>query len=123
MANELSVTTYISGAGGTNAYATVTGGSTTAFNVDQSTKRYTKKVVNVGTSEETIDLDDVSSPGYAYFKNLDGTNFVQLGASTGVYFARINADKGAIIPLDSGVTIYAKADTAAVDLDVLVFST
>ena len=48
-----------------------------------STKKYIKGKVSVGTSEEAIPLGEVASLGWAVFKNLDGTNYVEIRKGTG----------------------------------------
>lgn len=74
--------------------------------------------VDVGTSEETISFGDCV-PGFVEIVNLDATNFVQLGFSTGVYGMRLLANGGpALFYLETGATIYAKADTAEVRLRI-----
>jgi len=73
--------------------------------------------VNIGTAEETISFGDVT-PGWVEIVNLDDTNFVDLGFSTGVYGITIPAGSTCLFKMKSGATIYAKADTAAVELMV-----
>lgn len=67
---------------------------------------------------------DLGSAGLGYFKNLDGTNYVELGvdvAGTFYPFAKILAnDPPNLISLASDV-IYAKANTAAVRLLFEIF--
>lgn len=86
-----------------------------------TTKRFTQTtarggnpgVVDVGTSEETISFGDCV-PGWTEFENLDTTNYVQVGFSTTVYGFRLLANGGkAIVYLESGATVYVKANTAA----------
>ncbi len=77
----------------------------------------------VGTSEESLSISsDLSNgTGYAHFVNCDSTNYVQVGISAGSYFMRLKAGEPAILPLDNGVTtLYLKANTASVELEVLV---
>lgn len=69
----------------------------------------------VGTSEETLNLGDVSSLGYVFVKNLDSTNYVQFGATTGVYSIHVRAGEVALWPHDTA-TVYALANTASVDI-------
>lgn len=79
--------------------------------------------VDVGTTEETIGFGDVT-PGFVEFVNLDTTNYVEIGFSTGVYGIRLLAGGGpALIYVNTGATIYAKANTAACDVQITSVST
>jgi len=74
-------------------------------------------VQNIGTAEETLGLGDVTPAGYAVFLNLDASNYVELGKATGVYVLKLKAGEFALMRLDTWSTIYAKANTAAVNLE------
>lgn len=80
---------------------------------DQTTARGGNPgTVDVGTTEETVSFGDCV-PGFVEMVNLDATNFVQVGFSTGVYGFRLLANGGpALIYLETGATMYVKADTA-----------
>jgi hypothetical protein len=97
--------------------------------ISGGTKRVTETVQSVGTSEEAVDLGEVSAPGYAIFQNLDDTNSIDLKVATaGAIFARLDADlnddgKGgfALLKLGSGAQApYAIANTAACRMRVIV---
>jgi len=78
----------------------------------------------IGTSEETISLTDLSSPGRAWLENLDETNYVQVGPDSGgsmVPFLRLDPGQANLLTLEPGVTLKAKADTAPVKLLVRVY--
>lgn len=78
--------------------------------------------LSIGTVEETVSWStDIGDEGYIFLKNLDTTNFVQLGFSTGVYGMKLKAGEIALFRLEPGVTLYAKADTAAVSLQYIVY--
>lgn len=94
-----------------------------------TTKRPVKLVQNVGTSEEAIDLGDTGTPVYAFFKNLDPTNFINLKVATGgAIFAKLRPDTNgdgtggvAMLELGSGATApYAIADTAACNMEIML---
>jgi hypothetical protein len=73
-------------------------------------------VVDVGLSPETIGFGDIV-PGYVYAKNLDATNYVQLGVDySGVFvpMLQLKAGEQSLFRLDAGVTTKAMANTAAV---------
>lgn len=80
----------------------------------------------IGTSEEEIaiaaDITGGSDPGYCLIYNADATNYVQVGVSTGAYFARLKAGQSAVVPLDSAVTsLFLKANAAACDVEVWIW--
>ena len=73
--------------------------------------------VNIGTSEETINFGDIT-PGWVEIVNLDDTNFVDLGFSTGVYGITLPVNGVCLFKMKSGATLYAKADTAACEISI-----
>jgi len=78
----------------------------------------------VGTTAEAIGISaDVATKGWAYFRNVDSTNYVVLStASDGTTpFAKLMPGELALIPLGSG-TIYGMANTAAVNLEYQVYA-
>lgn len=88
--------------------------------IDRSGTEMVGYVQSIGIVEETLTtLADVATVGWAYFENLDTTNFVQLGPATGSYFLKLLAGEKCVCPLNSA-TIYALADTAAVRLMVTI---
>lgn len=46
-------------------------------------KRYTKHVQTIGTSEEALDLGDITSVGAIIIQNMDETNYVEIKDGTG----------------------------------------
>jgi hypothetical protein len=82
------------------------------------------EVVSVGTSAQTLPTTGVATLGYALFKNIDATNYVQIGLQSGgvdYWFVRLKAGETAIVRLDQGLTLRAKANTAAVFVSYMVF--
>lgn len=91
------------------------------FNTDMSGDDIINATQVIGTSSETLNLGEISgAPGSLVIKNLDATNFVTIGGDSGltVFSLKIPAGKFAFIQPTSG-TIYAKADTAAVRVQIL----
>ena len=78
------------------------------------------QTLSIGTTEESLALGtDVTLPAHVCIANLDSTNYVQIGFSTGDYVVRINPGAAALLPyVESGTTIYAKANTASVTVQV-----
>lgn len=103
-----------------------------SFNTDQATARASSAVQNIPTTAGGTALvfnASLTTQGYAYFINLDATNYVSIGVQVGGTFyplARLKGGasgkkEGAILRLEPGVTVYALANTAAVDLEFGVF--
>lgn len=70
----------------------------------------------VTTSEVTVDM---TGYGFVWIQNLDATNYVQVGYSTGVYGQRLRAGgPPAMLELDPGTTLYLKANTATCRVDI-----
>lgn len=79
---------------------------------------------SIGTSAETVSLGEISgAPKQVLIKNLDVTNFVEIGGDSGLTVFKLKILPGCsnlISP--SSATIYAKADTAAVRILVAAAS-
>lgn len=93
--------------------------------VTQTTQGAAGGVQTIGTTSEAIVVTDVATPGYAFFRNLDSTNFVTIGSyvSTTYYPAiKLKAGEYAIVRLATGLTFHALADTAAVKLQYAILS-
>lgn len=82
---------------------------------------YVANVQEIGTNEEALALGDVTAPGYAILHNLDDENFVEI---------RAGSAEEDVIKLEPGdvqlvrfatATPYAIANTAAVDLEYIIF--
>jgi hypothetical protein len=116
MADEITVTTTLAAVKGTAKFSD---GQTAR--VDWTTARETGLTQSVGTTHEAITISaDVATPGWAYFKNNDSTNFCDLGlvvAATFYPLIRLKAGEAALFRLSPAAAPYAKADTAAVDLE------
>jgi hypothetical protein len=80
---------------------------------------------NIGTTAEAINLGTVAAPRWAVFINRDATNYVEIFTSNGgVIFCKLLAGEGCLIPLGSGVTApYARANTAAIELEYAIIDT
>lgn len=118
MANEITVTGSLAVSNGQYVDSIPT------FRVqdDQSSLGGHGSVVEVGTSEESMPVGDVSSEGWLSIKNLDATNYVEYGPdSTGmVAFGRLEPGHTHLVKLKSGVTVKWQANTAAVKVKMLL---
>lgn len=82
-----------------------------AVSVTMTGSQYCGKTQTVGTSEENLDKGDISTIGLVMVRNLDNTNYVELGSSTGVYSVKLLPDELNVFRWD-GTNIIAKANTA-----------
>lgn len=122
MADEITITTSLSFVKGNVSESL----SDTSLTRDVSGTKYVKGVQNVGfASEEALDMGDIltgatTSPGYAFFRNLDATNFVTIRGATGI------ADTVKLLPGDVALfrlaadAPFVQADAAAVNLEYLI---
>lgn len=120
MADEITIVSGIS-ALKTNLSITVPVSSYTA---DLSGSRFIRNCQNIGTTYEAITVGDVSSAGYCYIINLDSTNYVEIGREVAAAFygvVRIDAGEKAGPFKLSTTSIFGRANTAAVNIDILIF--
>jgi len=92
--------------------------------IDVSGNAFCYAIQNIGTTEENLIVNDVSTNGYCIVKNVDATNYVTLGKTiSAVYqpFLKIKPGESQLIRFDSG-TIQAKANTAAINLEYWLIS-
>ena len=83
------------------------------ISVDITGDAFSHEVQSVGTTEEALAQGaDLGTPGYILIKNLDSTNYVEVGSTTGVYDIKLKAGEVALYRHNSA-TVYAKANTAA----------
>jgi hypothetical protein len=117
MANEITVQTSLQLANGNLKFARGAN-----FKADQATGiRGGPGVQVIGTTQEAIAIgSDVATLGWAWIQNLDATNYVEIGVVVSATFYptnRFNPGEGYPIRLSPGVTYYAKAHTAPVNLE------
>lgn len=79
----------------------------------------------IGTSEEAIVMGDVSTPGWAWFKNLDDTNYVEIRPATGVAdLLRLNPGEECVFRFAADATApFAIANTGAVYIEYVICNT
>jgi hypothetical protein len=120
MADEITLTLKMAVLKGALAHTENPG----AISVTLSGTNATGGVQNISTTAEALTMGDVSSPGYAYFRNTGTTNFVELGTGTGgsfVGFAKLKAGEAAVVRLTTAAPT-ARANTAAVDLQYFILA-
>jgi hypothetical protein len=112
MANELSVSISLSVRSGNYRESVVESGR-----FDQSEQLASAGVVAIGSNAvQTISLGDVTTAGYAAFRNLStatsGTSYIALGAYDGTTlheFVRLGRGQPAVLPLIGNVTVGAQS--------------
>lgn len=92
-----------------------------------SSKSGRRNVQVIGfAADEVIDVTDVTTPKECYLKNLDATNYVDIGPTTAgamLGMVRLLAGEQCVFPILPGTVIRAQANTAAVNLLVNVYAT
>lgn len=94
---------------------------------DMASARTHESVQAIGfAAHEAIVINtDIATIGYAVIKNMDATNYVEVGlvvAATFYPFSKLLPSEVGLLPLAPSVTYYAKANVASVDLFVKVTS-
>ena len=110
MANEIQVSAKLKVANGASVFEYSTG----SMLVNQSVQGGpTPGYLTIGITEESETFSELSVLGWLIMRNLDPTNFVEWGFSTGVYGGRMEPGESAgPFRLKPGTTLYLKADTA-----------
>lgn len=93
------------------------------LNVDMSGSNAAGGVQAIGTSGETLSVTDVATPGYAYFRNLGPTNYVEIGTGTTAFtaFVKLKAGEASILRLGTTAPT-ARANTAGVNLQYYILA-
>lgn len=93
----------------------------TGLQVDVAGDEFTHLIQTIGTTEESLNLGDVSSPGFCILVNLDSTNFVELRpGSAKDDMIKLKPGEVAMFRLATS-TPYAIADTGACRVQFIVF--
>ena len=90
-----------------------------SVSINQSTAMAIDFIQNIGTTEEAIVFTDFTSVGWVFPQNFDSTNYVEWGL-TGSYVGRLSVnDPPVAFRLNTGATLYLKANTAACDVHIV----
>lgn len=121
MADEITISASLAVA---NVFSSVSRGVNLSFTPDMSGATFIHNVQEIGTAEEAIVMGDVSTPGWAWFRNLDTTNYVEIRPGTGKDdLVRLNAGEWCVFRFAADVTApYAVANTASVKIEYLICS-
>ena len=119
MADEIAITAGINVRKGNMVFVQ----SPATYTDDQTgTGGPTPGYITVGTSEESTAFPELSTEGWLFMQNLDSTNYIQWGFSTGVYGGRMKAGETAgPSRMEPGLTLYLKANTATCKCQVFGF--
>jgi hypothetical protein len=88
--------------------------------VDVAGTDYMAKTLSIATSDTSIALADIGSPGLLMVKNLDATNFVTLGPSGSTYPIKIAAGDFIGPVYWNDPEVHLKANTAAVLVELFI---
>lgn len=122
MANEITVSTTLTCTNGDFSYSR----KVSSQQYDQAASGGRGGVQSIGfAAHEAILVTDVTTEGWCFFRNLDSTNFVDIGVDVAATFEpmiRLEPGEPALFRAskDAGATLYAKADTAAVKIEYMV---
>jgi len=115
MANEITVTAMLGCVSG----AINEVDADAVFTIDQSVSSGSYPgFCTIATTEESETFSEITTLGWCKIKNLDATNFVDFGFTTAVYGIRLKPNEMAVFRLVPGVTMFMKADTSAVKVQI-----
>ena len=89
------------------------------FLVTQTTQALVSNVQAVGTAAEALVLGEITTPGWAYFENLDATNFVEIGGGSFTAFVKLKPLEKCMFRIGIAAP-QAKADTAGINLFYII---
>ena len=127
MANELSLTlafTYLKG-----TFASFARQLAQNLNITVAGQEVVHKTQVIGLTEEALDMGELGTAGYGFFKNLDTantTNVIHLRASTGAAnTVKLGAGQVACFPLSSSapfaITVSTASPTVTSRLEYIIF--
>ena len=116
MANEIKITIKFDFKNGNAAFPVER--TDKKYDAVASAQRFVAGKQNIGySSEEAIDIQEITNLGWAYFENLDDTDFVELRSATGVAdFAKLKTLEIATLRMAANAVPFAQANTSTVDL-------
>lgn len=94
-----------------------------ATGLTQTTQGKAGGIQNVATSYEALDVGDVATNGWVLLKNLDATNYVEVGREVSSAFygvVRIEAGEVALFRM-SQATMFVQANTATIKLQYSLY--
>jgi hypothetical protein len=106
-----------------NSMVSSVGRSVTSDEFNQTASPYIESSVSVATSATAIPLGGVTSCGWAYFRNMDPTNYLTIrNGAGGADLAQLYPGESAWLPLITTCVPYAVANAGACLLEYMIFS-
>jgi hypothetical protein len=96
-----------------------TGSLSTSFSADQTGDFYEQGIQTVGTSEEQLEQGDIVTIGYVAVRNMDETNYVEIGPDGTSWPVKLKPLQGCVMPWND-TEIHAKANTASCKVEYLL---
>jgi hypothetical protein len=92
------------------------------INADMSGTHASFIVQNIGTSYEALSIgSDVAASGYAFIRNYDSTNYVEIGrVVSSTFYPAIKLKAGETALFRIGGALFGQANTAACDVEITV---
>lgn len=110
MANEITISARLKVVNGSLSFER----NLSSMSIDQAAVGGpTPGYMTIGTSEESTMMSELGTLGWLFMQNLDTTNYVEWGFSTGVYGGKMEPGEPALFRLKPSTTLYLKANTAA----------
>lgn len=94
------------------------------FQVDQANAGIFRDVQSVTTSDTAVPTGNIATLGWAKFKNLDDTNYVNIGPDSGgsiVDMIRLEPGEECTFRIEPGITLRWQANTAACEVDFTIY--
>jgi hypothetical protein len=91
--------------------------------IDQATKGVYSTVISLTTSDTAVSVSNITNKGIAEFKNLDATNYIDYGPTSGgalVAFGRLKAGESFTMRLSPAVSLRMQANTATCLVQVTI---
>ena len=97
------------------------------LSLTQNTLLENKGVMSIPTTAggTALPVGGVTTPGFLYLKNNDGTNYVQVGIVVSATFhavGKLKPNESWVMRVDSGATIYLVANTAACSVSFMLLN-
>jgi len=92
-----------------------------AILIDQANERYVDRIQDIGTSEETVSFGDLTAKGLVVLYNLDSSNYVNWGHTTGNLDCKILAGEYSVFRMDNSGALIMQANTATCKVRVILY--
>lgn len=93
--------------------------SVPAITIETPSAVFYSGIQQVGTADETVNMGEVATPGMVCIRNLDAENYVEIGKASADYVIKLEAGEWMLARWNTAA-IHAKANTAAVNIEVFI---